>query len=96
MIDFEVTRINTILEQVVILEKHSRAYHYMLVNPDFTNILLERVMRGGANIMGFQIVNNENPMIQQYIQGSVRLNEREFPEAKNTPLKYTSALMHDT
>lgn len=66
MIDYEVKRINTILEQVVILEQHLRAYHCMLVNPDFSNILLERVMAGGANIMGFQIVNNENPVIQQF------------------------------
>jgi hypothetical protein len=53
----------------------------------FTDILLERVMHGGANITGFQIVNNENPMVQQFIQRWVRLDEREFPEAKNAPLK---------
>jgi glutamate receptor 3 len=44
-------------------------------------------MHGGANITGFQIVNNENPMVQQFIQRWVRLDEREFPEAKNAPLK---------
>lgn len=53
----------------------------------FTDILLERVMHGGANITGFQIVNNENPIVQQFIQRWVRLDEREFPEAKNAPLK---------
>ncbi|ERE65206.1 glutamate receptor [Cricetulus griseus] len=95
LIDCEVERINTILEQVVILGKHSRGYHYMLANLGFTDILLERVMHGGANITGFQIVNNENPMVQQFIQRWVRLDEREFPEAKNAPLKYTSALTHD-
>ncbi|XP_037676826.1 glutamate receptor 3 [Choloepus didactylus] len=95
LIDCEVKRINTILEQVMILGKHSRGYHYMLANLGFTDILLERVMHGGANITGFQIVNNENPMVQQFIQRWVRLDEREFPEAKNAPLKYTSALTHD-
>ncbi|XP_023377941.1 glutamate receptor 3 isoform X6 [Pteropus vampyrus] len=95
LIDCEVERINTILEQVVILGKHSRGYHYMLANLGFTDILLERVMHGGANITGFQIVNNENPMVQQFIQRWMRLDEREFPEAKNAPLKYTSALTHD-
>uniref|UniRef100_F7BXT8 Glutamate receptor n=3 Tax=Metatheria TaxID=9263 RepID=F7BXT8_MONDO len=95
LIDCEVERINTILEQVVILGKHSRGYHYMLANLGFTDIVLERVMHGGANITGFQIVNNENPMVQQFIQRWVRLDEREFPEAKNSPLKYTSALTHD-
>ncbi|XP_029814925.1 glutamate receptor 3 isoform X3 [Manacus vitellinus] len=95
LIDCEVDRINTILEQVVVLGKHSRGYHYMLANLGFTDIVLERVMHGGANITGFQIVNNENPMVQQFLQRWVRLDEREFPEAKNSPLKYTSALTHD-
>ncbi|XP_042707017.1 glutamate receptor 3 isoform X3 [Chrysemys picta bellii] len=95
LIDCEVERINTILEQVVILGKHSRGYHYMLANLGFTDIMLERVMHGGANVTGFQIVNNENPMVQQFLQRWIRLDEREFPEAKNSPLKYTSALTHD-
>uniref|UniRef100_A0A8B9SKK6 Glutamate receptor n=1 Tax=Anas platyrhynchos TaxID=8839 RepID=A0A8B9SKK6_ANAPL len=95
LIDCEVDRINTILEQVVILGKHSRGYHYMLANLGFTDIVLERIMHGGANVTGFQIVNNENPMVQQFLQRWVRLDEREFPEAKNSPLKYTSALTHD-
>ncbi|KAB0372083.1 hypothetical protein FD755_015875, partial [Muntiacus reevesi] len=71
-----------------------RNFHFLL-SIGFTDILLERVMHGGANITGFQIVNNENPMVQQFIQRWVRLDEREFPEAKNAPLKYTSALTHD-
>ncbi|XP_015481917.1 glutamate receptor 3 isoform X4 [Parus major] len=95
LIDCEVDRINTILEQVVVLGKHSRGYHYMLANLGFADIVLERVMHGGANITGFQIVNNENPMVQQFLQRWMRLDEREFPEAKNSPLKYTSALTHD-
>jgi len=53
----------------------------------FTDIVLERVMHGGANVTGFQIVNNENPIVQQFLQRWVRLDEREFPEAKNSPLK---------
>ncbi|KAM4695762.1 glutamate receptor 3 [Rhinophrynus dorsalis] len=95
VIDCEVERINTILEQVVILGKHTRGYHYMLANLGFTGVSLDRVMHGGANVTGFQIVNNENPIVQQFLQRWVRLDEREFPEARNTPLKYTSALTHD-
>ncbi|KAM9326093.1 glutamate receptor 3 [Gastrophryne carolinensis] len=95
VIDCEVERINTILEQVVILGKHTRGYHYMLANLGFTGISLDRVMHGGANVTGFQIVNNENLLVQQFLQRWVRLDEREFPEARNAPLKYTSALTHD-
>lgn len=60
---------------------------FYLSSQGFTDIVLERVMHGGANITGFQIVNNENPMVQQFLQRWMRLDEREFPEAKNSPLK---------
>uniref|UniRef100_A0A4W6DRA1 Glutamate receptor n=1 Tax=Lates calcarifer TaxID=8187 RepID=A0A4W6DRA1_LATCA len=61
----------------------------------FSNVSLDKVFAGGANISGFQIVNPENPIVQQFMQRWERLDEREFPEARNTPLKYTSALTHD-
>ncbi|XP_078025392.1 glutamate receptor 3b isoform X3 [Epinephelus lanceolatus] len=95
VIDCEVDRINTILEQVVTLGKNSRGYHYILANLGFTNVSLDKVFAGGANISGFQIVNPENPIVQQFMQRWERLDEREFPEARNAPLKYTSALTHD-
>uniref|UniRef100_A0A669EPF0 Glutamate receptor n=1 Tax=Oreochromis niloticus TaxID=8128 RepID=A0A669EPF0_ORENI len=57
----------------------------------FSNVSLDKVFAGGANISGFQIVNPENPIVQQFIQRWERLDEREFPEARN----YTSALTHD-
>uniref|UniRef100_A0A4W5JZC7 Receptor ligand binding region domain-containing protein n=1 Tax=Hucho hucho TaxID=62062 RepID=A0A4W5JZC7_9TELE len=85
VIDCEVDRINTILEQVWAL--HHRV--------GFSNVSLDKVFQGGANISGFQIVSPENPIVQQFLQRWERLDEREFPEAKNTPLKYTSALTHD-
>uniref|UniRef100_A0A8C9WRB3 Glutamate ionotropic receptor AMPA type subunit 3 n=1 Tax=Scleropages formosus TaxID=113540 RepID=A0A8C9WRB3_SCLFO len=95
LIDCEVGRINTILEQVVMLGKNSRGYHYILANLGFANVSLDKVVAGGANITGFQIINPENAIVQQFLQRWDRLDEREFPEAKNTPLKYTSALTHD-
>lgn len=48
---------------------------------------LDKVFAGGANISGFQIVNPENQIVQQFMQRWERLDEREFPEARNTPLK---------
>lgn len=53
----------------------------------FTNISLDKVFLGGANISGFQIINPENSVVQQFLQRWDRLDEREFPEARNTPLK---------
>ncbi|CAB1316329.1 unnamed protein product [Coregonus sp. 'balchen'] len=61
----------------------------------FANMSLDKVFAGGANITGFQIINPENPIVTQFLQRWERLDEREFPEAKGTPLKYTSALTHD-
>lgn len=48
---------------------------------------LDKVFAGGANISGFQIVNPENPIVRQFLQRWERLDEREFPEARNAPLK---------
>lgn len=53
---------------------------------------LDKVFAGGANISGFQIVNPENPIVQQFIQRWERLDEREFPEARNAPLKVVRVL----
>uniref|UniRef100_A0A674N8X6 Glutamate receptor n=1 Tax=Takifugu rubripes TaxID=31033 RepID=A0A674N8X6_TAKRU len=68
VIDCEVDRINTIFEQVVTLGKNSRGYHYILANLGFRNVSLDKVFAGGANISGFQIVNPENPIVQQFMQ----------------------------
>ncbi|TWW74882.1 Glutamate receptor 3 [Takifugu flavidus] len=95
LIDCEVDRINSILEQVVTSGKNGRGYHYILANLGFSNMSLDRVFSGGANITGFQIISPDSPIVQQFLQRWERLDEREFPEAKNTPLKYTSALTHD-
>uniref|UniRef100_A0AAQ5X3S0 Glutamate receptor n=1 Tax=Amphiprion ocellaris TaxID=80972 RepID=A0AAQ5X3S0_AMPOC len=89
VIDCEVDRINTILEQVSVRLGVHEGTH------GFSNVSLDKVFAGGANISGFQIVNPENPIVQQFMQRWERLDEREFPEARNAPLKYTSALTHD-
>lgn len=54
---------------------------------------LDRVFSGGANITGFQIISPDSPIVQQFLQRWERLDEREFPEAKNTPLKVSEALL---
>lgn len=54
---------------------------------------LDRVFSGGANITGFQIINRESTIVQQFLQRWERLDEREFPEAKNTPLKVSKGIV---
>lgn len=54
---------------------------------------LDRVFSGGANITGFQIINRESAIVQQFLQRWERLDEREFPEAKNTPLKVRKGIV---
>lgn len=53
---------------------------------------LDKVFSGGANITGFQIINPESPIVQQFLQRWDRLDEREFPESTNTPLKVSLSL----
>uniref|UniRef100_A0A4W4FBL4 Glutamate receptor n=1 Tax=Electrophorus electricus TaxID=8005 RepID=A0A4W4FBL4_ELEEL len=95
LIDCEVERTNAILEQVVTSGKNSRGYHYMLANLGFSNISVDKVFLGGANVTGFHIISPDNPVVQNFLQRWERLDEREFPEAKSIPLKYTSALTYD-
>lgn len=66
---------------------HPRA----LCSQGFSNMSLDRVFSGGANITGFQIISPDSPIVQQFLQRWERLDEREFPEAKNTPLKVSEA-----
>lgn len=58
----------------------------------FSNMSLDKVFSGGANITGFQIINPESPIVQQFLQRWDRLDEREFPESTNTPLKVSLSL----
>uniref|UniRef100_A0A8D3DDN7 Glutamate receptor n=1 Tax=Scophthalmus maximus TaxID=52904 RepID=A0A8D3DDN7_SCOMX len=97
VIDCEVGRINTILEQV---RTSVVCFPFPRVSTQgFSNVSLDKVFAGGANISGFQIVNPENPIVQQFMQRWERLDEREFPECfsicSSPPLFYTSALTHD-
>ena len=62
-----------------------------LCSQGFSNMSLDKVFAGGANITGFQIINPDSPIVQQFLQRWERLDEREFPEAKNTPLKVSKA-----
>ena len=79
--------------QVTLKERKTGNYEFSLLlfpsvsSQGFTNVSLDKVFAGGANISGFQIVNPENPIVQQFMQRWERLDEREFPEARNTPLK---------
>ncbi|KAJ3588967.1 hypothetical protein NHX12_009819 [Muraenolepis orangiensis] len=80
---------------VVVLGKNVRGYHFILANLGVSNMSLDRVVSGGANITAFQIISPENPIVQQFVQRWEKLDEREFPESRSAPLKYTSALTHD-
>ncbi|XP_058239453.1 glutamate receptor 3a isoform X2 [Hemibagrus wyckioides] len=95
IIDCEEERINAVLEQVVASGKNSRGYHYILANLGFSNATIEKVFSGGANITTFHIIDPQNPIVQQFLQRWDKLDEREFPQARDTPLRYTSALTHD-
>ncbi|XP_060768732.1 glutamate receptor 3a isoform X3 [Neoarius graeffei] len=87
IIDCEEERITAVLEQVVASGKNSRGYHYILANLGFSNTSMEKVFSGGANVTAFHIINPHNPIVQQFLQRWDKLDEREFPQAQDTPLR---------
>ncbi|XP_046694783.1 glutamate receptor 3a isoform X11 [Silurus meridionalis] len=95
IIDCEEERINAMLEQVMVSGKNSRGFHYILANLGFSNASIEKVFSGGANVTAFHIINPQNPIVQQFLQRWDKLDQREFPQAGDTPLRFTSALTHD-
>uniref|UniRef100_A0A8C5CNT9 Glutamate receptor n=1 Tax=Gadus morhua TaxID=8049 RepID=A0A8C5CNT9_GADMO len=92
LIDCEVGRI---IEQTLGRSVCSSMYKYIITMvcslQGVSNMSLDRVVSGGANITGFQIISPENPIVQQFVQRWEKLDEREFPESRS----YTSALTHD-
>uniref|UniRef100_A0A673C5N6 Glutamate receptor n=1 Tax=Sphaeramia orbicularis TaxID=375764 RepID=A0A673C5N6_9TELE len=92
VIDCEVDRINTILEQVVTLGKNSRGYHYILANL----VSNSRAVPWGGNGTCFLLhvtglALNTGVHVQKQIKGF----SWESTEKIVSPLQYTSALTHD-
>ncbi|XP_061775247.1 glutamate receptor 4a isoform X2 [Nerophis ophidion] len=94
VIDLELERLQSMLEQAVSVGKHVKGYHYIVANLGFKDISLERFMHGGANVTGFQLVDFSKPIVIKLMQRWNKLDQREYPGSESPP-KYTSSLTYD-
>uniref|UniRef100_A0A3Q2EDS7 Glutamate receptor, ionotropic, AMPA 1a n=1 Tax=Cyprinodon variegatus TaxID=28743 RepID=A0A3Q2EDS7_CYPVA len=74
--------------------KNAKSYHYILANLGFLDIDLTDLRKGGANITGFQLVNNSEPSVSRIVQQWMEFDNKDSKVPK-TGLKYMGALTYD-
>ncbi|XP_023815097.1 glutamate receptor 1 isoform X2 [Oryzias latipes] len=94
IIDCETERLTGILKKIVEQGKNAKSYHYILANLGFLDIDLTDLRKGGANITGFQLVNNSEPTVSRIAQQWMEFDNKDNKMPK-TGLKYTGALTYD-
>uniref|UniRef100_A0AAQ6IJP1 Glutamate receptor n=1 Tax=Anabas testudineus TaxID=64144 RepID=A0AAQ6IJP1_ANATE len=80
--------------QIVEQGKNAKSYHYILANLGFLDIDLTDLRKGGANITGFQLVNNSEPGVSRVVQQWMEFDNKDSKVPKSG-LKYTGALTYD-
>uniref|UniRef100_A0A671Z2M3 Glutamate receptor n=1 Tax=Sparus aurata TaxID=8175 RepID=A0A671Z2M3_SPAAU len=80
--------------QIVEQGKNAKSYHYILANLGFLDIDLTDLRKGGANITGFQLVNNSEPSVSRVVQQWMEFDNKDSKVPKSG-LKYTGALTYD-
>uniref|UniRef100_A0A2K5QCU4 Glutamate receptor n=1 Tax=Cebus imitator TaxID=2715852 RepID=A0A2K5QCU4_CEBIM len=86
ILDCERDKVNDIVDQVC---------HFLFSNDGFTDGDLLKIQFGGANVSGFQIVDYDDSLVSKFIERWSTLEEKEYPGAHTTTIKYTSALTYD-
>ncbi|XP_040903570.1 glutamate receptor 1a isoform X4 [Toxotes jaculatrix] len=94
IIDCETERLTGILKKIVEQGKNAKSYHYILANLGFLDIDLTDLRKGGANITGFQLVNNSEPSVSRVVQQWMEFDNKDSKVPKSG-LKYTGALTYD-
>ncbi|XP_061581801.1 glutamate receptor 1a isoform X3 [Cololabis saira] len=94
IIDCETERLTGILKMIVEQGKNAKSYHYILANLGFLDIDLTDLRKGGANITGFQLVNNSEPSVSRIVQQWMEFDNKDSKILKSG-LKYTGALTYD-
>ncbi|XP_056129260.1 glutamate receptor 1a isoform X1 [Lampris incognitus] len=94
IIDCETERLTGILKKIVEQGKNAKSYHYILANLGFLDIDLTDLRKGGANITGFQLVNNSEPSVSRVVEQWMDFDNKDSKVPKRG-LKYTGALTYD-
>ncbi|XP_077182615.1 glutamate receptor 1 isoform X2 [Paroedura picta] len=95
VVDCETDRLNAILSKIVKLGKNGVGYHYILATLGFMDIDLSKFRQSGANVTGFQLVNETDTIPARIMQQWKNNDAREHPHVDWKGPKYTSALTYD-
>uniref|UniRef100_A0A670YFE6 Glutamate receptor n=1 Tax=Pseudonaja textilis TaxID=8673 RepID=A0A670YFE6_PSETE len=95
ILDCERDKVNDIVDQVYKILNHGATEMYIFHTQGFTDGDLSKIQFGGANVSGFQIVDYDDPLVSKFIQRWSTLEEKEYPGAHTSTIKYTSALTYD-
>uniref|UniRef100_A0A7M4ETL9 Glutamate receptor n=1 Tax=Crocodylus porosus TaxID=8502 RepID=A0A7M4ETL9_CROPO len=93
ILDCERDKVNDIVDQVLIIVLKNGINVFCAQG--FTDGDLSKIQFGGANVSGFQIVDYDDPLVSKFIQRWSTLEEKEYPGAHTSTIKYTSALTYD-
>uniref|UniRef100_H2RNH3 Glutamate receptor n=1 Tax=Takifugu rubripes TaxID=31033 RepID=H2RNH3_TAKRU len=63
--------------------KNAKSYHYILANLGFLDIDLTDLRKGGANITGFQLVNNSDPTVSRVVQQWMEFDNKDTKMPKS-------------
>ncbi|KAM6977424.1 glutamate receptor 1a isoform 1-T1 [Aplochiton taeniatus] len=94
IIDCETERLTSILQKIVEHGKNAKSYHYILANLGFLDIDLTDLRKGGANITGFQLVNQSEPEVSHIVQQWTEFENKDA-KVQRRNLRYTGALTYD-
>ncbi|KAA0720150.1 Glutamate receptor 1 [Triplophysa tibetana] len=94
ILDCELERLISILNLIATQKKNMKNYHYILANLGFMDLNLTEFKKGGANVTGFQLMNNTDPAVRRMIQEWVEFDSKDLKSPKRR-LKYTGALTYD-
>uniref|UniRef100_A0A8C4ECG6 Glutamate receptor n=1 Tax=Dicentrarchus labrax TaxID=13489 RepID=A0A8C4ECG6_DICLA len=83
IIDCETERLTGILKKIVEQGKNAKSYHYILANLGFLDIDLTDLRKGGANITGFQLVNNSEPSVSRVVQQWLEFDNKDSKMPKS-------------
>uniref|UniRef100_A0A674MCJ7 Glutamate receptor n=1 Tax=Takifugu rubripes TaxID=31033 RepID=A0A674MCJ7_TAKRU len=83
IIDCETERLTGILKKIVEQGKNAKSYHYILANLGFLDIDLTDLRKGGANITGFQLVNNSDPTVSRVVQQWMEFDNKDTKMPKS-------------
>ncbi|KAI4557662.1 hypothetical protein MJT46_019946 [Ovis ammon polii x Ovis aries] len=104
ILDCERDKVNDIVDQFIELFGKCQSYIWFLIKKydinvfsvqGFTDGDLLKIQFGGANVSGFQIVDYDDSLVSKFIERWSTLEEKEYPGAHTTTIKYTSALTYD-